>query len=627
MDQPLDQNQDAEALPAWHLSVVECLQHVCAHAQVEASPQRLIAGLPLVKGDLPASAAGIALSRVGLEARPQSRSPQRLREQDVPCLVPLKNGRAALVNSIDGDILKLKTAEGSERCDRKTLAQEAEGQALSFHIKAESAEEGPLSGKPEKAQSPWKALFSAFFQRKSLWGQLIIAGVIINLMALVLPLFLMAVYDRVVPNLAMETLWALGFGVLIAIGFEFALKLIRQSLVEAVALRISTQLQHTAADRILRAQPSAAPRQAGAALSGLKETDNVTNIIPSAVLAACVDIPFFFLVIILISSIAGIVAVAPLLGAVALFAVGFWANAGLMGAAKAGVKYQDAKQNLLHDMLEGLSHIKVSLAEGQFLRHWNVIGDEAAIASKRARFWGSFPSHASPLIMQLVTIAVIVLGVLQLKEGVMSVGAMVACTLLSNRAMVPISTVNSLASRALQSMASFRSVFALLQLPQERAFSAAGVGASRMRGQVTASGVNMAYAKTEQPVLTDVNLKIEPGEHIAIVGPSGAGKTSLLTLLAGLVPPAEGELFVDGFHIGQYGANDYRRHLGYAPQDARIFNLTLKDNILLGVQSVPSQALVTALNVSGLSPFVAQHKEGLAMKVGPNGERLSGGQR
>ncbi|MEO0410689.1 MAG: ATP-binding cassette domain-containing protein [Pseudomonadota bacterium] len=626
------ENEDMETAnraPTWCLSIIACLHQLCRHAKIEASPQRITAGLPLVEGDLPANAVPIAAARVGLEANALANKPIKLRAEDCPALVPLKDAKAALIISVNEKDFTLWTPDGAAVLPRSEVAEQVEGQAYSFHVRASAiddalAEDEAVDAHPKAA---WRTLLSAFFRRKSLWVQLLAAGVIINLMALVLPLFLMAVYDRVVPNLAMETLWALGIGVLIAICFEFALKLIRQSLIEAVSLRISTELQHSAAERILRARPSDAPRQAGAALSGLKETDAVTNIVPSAILAACIDLPFFLLVLALIYSIAGVVAAAPALGALMLFGVGIWGNIGLMGAAKSGVKYQDARQNLLHDILEGLGHIKASLAEGQFLRHWDVISDEAAMASKRARFWGAFPGHASPLIMQLVTVGVIVLGVFQLKEGLISVGAMVACTLLSNRAMVPISTVNGLASRALQSLASFRSVFHLLRLPQERSISAAGVGASRLRGQIRTTNVAMAYQAEQKPTLSDVNLTINPGESIAIVGPSGAGKTSLLTLLAGQVPPSQGDVFVDGFHLAQYGVNDYRRHVGFAPQDARIFNLTLKDNILLGVQSVSSQALVQALNVSGLASFVAQQEEGLALKVGPNGERLSGGQR
>ena len=621
-------NPPQEDTPTWQLPMVAALHQICVHAGVEVSGQRLTAGLPLTNGDLPVGAVQIAAARVGLEAEQVHRKVTKLTASDMPCMAVLQTGQAAVLTAVADEKVTVWTPEGYEVFCEEELLSVYSGKIFRFNLTADAI--APLEETDAAdaiSSSPTTFLKDAIFRRKGLWAQLLVAGVIINLLALVLPLFLMAVYDRVVPNLAMETLWALGLGVVIAIGFEFALKLIRHSIIEAVALRVATELQHSVADRILRAQPKAAPRQAGAALSGLKEIDSITSIVPTAVMALCIDLPFFLVVLLLIYFIGGVVALAPLVGAAALFVMGLWANAGLTGAAKSGVKYQDARQNLLHDMLEGLSHIKASLAEGQFLKHWNVISDEAAMASKRARYWAMLPSYASPLIMQLVTIGVITLGVLQLRDGLISVGAMVACTLLSNRAMVPITTLNGLISRALQSLASFKNVLNLLALPQERAFSAAGVGAGRLRGHVRLVDASLAFEEGGSPVLQDVNITLNPGETVALVGSSGAGKTSLLTLLAGLYTPTQGDMFVDGFHINQYGVNDYRRHIGYAPQDARLFNLSLKDNILLGVQSVASKDLVAAINTAGLGQFVAQHEQGLAMKIGPNGERLSGGQR
>lgn len=612
--------------PSWALGPAQALAMICQHARIEADVARLTAGLPMVQGDLPARTLPIAASRVGLGGENIRLKPSRIKPADLPCLILLESGHVAYVISRGDKAFKLRTADGEEALPIKELEKASIGEAVVFHITADalSAVQTETADKP---QAPWRALIASFFQRKGVWGQLIVAGIIINLTALVLPLFLMSVYDRVVPNLAMETLWALGIGVLIAIGFEFCLKVIRQNLIETVALRISTQLQHTAADKLLRAKLADAPRLGGAAMSGLKETDAITNIIPSAALAIFVDLPFFVVILALIYSIGGAVALAPFIGALALFGVGAWSNIGMIGASKAGVKYQDARQNLLHDMLEGLGHIKASMAEGQFLRHWNVIGDQAAMASKRSRFWAMFPVHSNAVIMQLVTIGVIVIGVLQLQAGNITVGGMVACTLLSNRAMIPISSLNGLVSRALQSLAGFRSVFHILSLPQERPHSANGVSGSRLRADIQASAVQVAYPGAKKPSLKDISFHIPPGSKIALIGKSGSGKTSLLSMLAGLNPPTEGDLFIDGFNLKQYGANDLRRHIGYAPQSARLFNLSLKDNIILGLQTVKSEDLVRALNVSGLGPFIASHEEGLAMPIGPNGERLSGGQR
>jgi len=610
----------------WAMGPAVALAKVCAHAHIDADVARLTAGLPLVNGDLPARAVTIAAGRVGLGAEIKRVSSKTLNQSLLPCLLILQSGAVALVLQRSGQDLVVATEAEPQSLPADVVFANATGEAILFHIKAEAI--SPSQGaEAAKNKNPWRTLLQRFTRRKGIWVQLFTAGVLINLMALVLPLFLMSVYDRVVPNLAMETLWALGIGVLIAIGFEFCLKIIRQNLVETVALRISTELQHLAAEAVLRARLSDAPRQGGSAINGLKETDQVTNLIPSAAMALCVDLPFFLVVLALIASIGGWVALAPACGALALFGIGAWCNTALIGASKAGVTFQESKQNLMHDMLEGLAHIKSSMAEGQFLRHWNVIGDEAAMASKNARFWANFPLHSSSVVMQLVTVAVIVIGVLQLQSGNLTVGAMVACTLLSNRAMVPVATINGLASRAMQSMAAFRSVFALLALPQERAHSAAGVSGGRLRGEVRVNDATLRYPGATKDALSAINMHIRAGETVALIGKSGSGKTSLLSLLSGLYAPTSGNMFYDGFNLKQYGANDLRRHIGYAPQDSRLFNLSLKDNIILGLQTVKSDDLVRALNISGLAPFIASHSEGLAMMIGPNGERLSGGQR
>jgi ATP-binding cassette subfamily C protein LapB len=476
-------------------------------------------------------------------------------------------------------------------------------------------------------EAPRTWLLGLLFADRRQLVHLIMAAALLNLCALAVPLYMRAVYDRVVPNLAIETMWALSVGIALLLAFEYAFRSVRADFVDAIGMRLGQLVQHRVMWGLLRARPDGPRHSTGALMTALRDVEAMAVLVPMAVVTFLVDVPFFLVFALMIYVVGGAVVVAPLLGAAVLALAGVAAAAGLRRAGGRATKLSQARHELVADVGDGLGTIKANGAQGALLRRWDGVADHVALAARAARRWNDAPGNLGALLVQLVTVLIVVIGVFQIKAGAMSVGGLVAATMLAGRAMVPISSAITLAARGYQSIAQLTGLTSLLAIEPEEEAGDPALAARAIRGDMALHGLSYRYPEAPMPVLDAISLRIRPGERIALIGKSGSGKSTLLRLLAGLASPSEGRLLIDGHDVSRYAAARLRARIGYCAQDAILFDASLRDNIVLGLDRVDEPMFERAAAASGVAAIADRLPDGYGTRLGSRGGRLSGGQR
>ena len=613
------------ASPFASLPFAHALEQLSGHCGKPVSRAHLMAGLPANDGDLDHRFASFAMARVGLDARWQAMSLSSLRTQDVPALAPLAQGGAVIAAKADSALIV--DGQGQRQVSLATLDLACTGQLLVCgHLDPENG----LDAETERSlvqRNPKLWLMGAFLTEKRRLGQLLLGAVFLNLCALAIPLYMRAIYDRVVPNLAIESLWALSGGMVIVLLFEFTFRHLRGTLVDVVGVRVGQAVQHRAMSAILNARANNGGKSVGAYMVGLRDVEQLAVLVPQAVVTFLVDLPWFFAFLGLILMIGGASVAGPIVGAVAMVIVGLIANYALKLASNRASKLMQARNNLVVEVAEGWQTIKANQAEGLFLRQWDIVSDHIAVGTKSVRHWNEMPAGASAFLVQLVTVLVVVIGVFQIKDGLMTTGALVAVTMLTGRAMVPISSAVGMIGKLYQALAQFQGLAQILATAPERALSDPSIKPGRLKGDIRISNLVHRFEDAGENSLNSISLTIQPGEKIALIGKSGSGKSTLLQIMGGLLEKQSGGLTVDGHAIDQYAASHLRQSLVYCAQDAMLFDKSIWENILLGMPEPDEKVVEQAIRASGLDSFVSRTVDGYGRKIGPRGTRLSGGQR
>ncbi|NDC58389.1 MAG: hypothetical protein EBZ50_06120, partial [Alphaproteobacteria bacterium] len=442
--------------------LTQVLVDLAAHFGADADPIGLSIALPRVDGDLDARAAPIALARLGLQARWSLTPLLEIEALHLPAALELADGGYLLVATRpDPETLEVRNGDGAtRRIALASLVPRVTGRLLVLGAA------DPINGATDAddraalAKGPRRWILLRFLQDRAIVGQLILASVILNLCSLAMPLFQRAIYDRVIPNLALDSLWALSIGAVIALAFEFALRGARSNFIEAQGLRVAQQVQARVMTAVLQAQLAKAPRNTGAAL--------VASAIGPAIMAIAATKMRKngrSTRKVAIAMIAGPIALCVVAGAAALVVIGLASLKGAGAASARNIQLSRARNNLVVDVVDGLSTIKANQAEGKFARQWAVVCDHLAMSGHDVRKTSEVAMSASGFAVQAVTVAAIIVGVLLVKAGDLSAGALIASTLLAGRAMAPISTAVALSTRAYQSLSQFKAMAELLALP------------------------------------------------------------------------------------------------------------------------------------------------------------------
>lgn len=593
-------------------------------------------GEPLSAGaELPSPEALTALAADrGIDLRFSERSLASLSREDFPCIVLERGGGSRILVGPDGDGFEALGRDGLYRIPGAALA--AGGDLLVFFVAptlpGEAAHQVPPPSHDPEARQARRTLLrrivtDILLNHRGLLAQLALASLLGNVLLLGYPIFSMAVYDRVVPHLAFDTLWALAIGVMLALAADLAMRSVRLRIGDTIAASVASSLQAQLFARLLRLPMAKVPRTAANISAGIREIEGLCQTAPNIFVTLGVDLPFLIVVIALLGGTGGYVVLVPVGAAVLVALVYVVAHGGGEKAMRERGGAVRAQTNLLNETIDCFESVKASLGEHQLMRRFERLNEASVRAGHESRLWSSAAGLFGASVGQAAMVATLVVGVYEIAAGSLTVGGLVFCTMLVGRMMAPVTQLVGLLHQVKLASGSMEGVAALLTAPLESAGDPGRAVEAAPLGRIDLRHVSFSYEGADSPTLSDVTLTIRPGEKVGIIGRIGSGKSTLLRLLVRIYAPTSGAVLLDGFNIGQMSPRLLRRTLAFMGQSAALLDETLRANLLMGHDVVDPARFEKAVEIAGVRDIAARSKEGYSLRVGPRGERLSGGER
>lgn len=649
------QKTDEEKNVAWPLQadrlaikdpLLECLQIMAGHYGRRISINGLIAGLPVPKSGVTPTLFVRAAERADLSARLVSKTLAALAiAPNLPCILVLEGGQACTVKEIKrskgGEVIqKVKgkkvvagdtvfrvsfpeTPDETVDMGLKDLANIYTGNA--FFVRPTSRVDdraGPAS--LEKGRD-W--FWSALSANKSIYMEVVLGALVINIFALASPLFTMNVYDRVVPNNATDTLWVLALGISLAYFFDFVLKNMRSMFLDIAGRRADVRISSSIFEQVLGMKLSQRPGSAGVLTSNMREFETLRDFFTSATMVTLIDLPFAMMFLVVMFMLGGPVALVPAVIMPLVVIIGFYYQSKLKKIIQASMAESALKNALLFEAVTGLETIKVQAAESHTQRRWEELTEKASYTSVKIRKISSHAMHWAAFLQQIASVGIIIVGTYRIAEGDMSMGALIACVILSGRALAPLGQVAGLLTRLNQSKESLQQLDDLMGKDVERPKGKHFISLPQAKGRVELRDVVFHYPDQSVPAVNRINFVINPGEHVGIIGAVGSGKTTIQRLLMNLYEPDSGTIMLDETDVRQVDPGDLRRNIGVVQQRPQLFYGSVRENITMGHETAPERAVLRAAEMSGVMEFLRDTQHGLDTQVGERGEALSGGQQ
>jgi ATP-binding cassette, subfamily C, bacterial LapB len=603
-----------------------CVEYIAEHFGLPFSRGAALTRLPLVGARLTPELLARAAEQAGLSAEIVKIPAARFDRVGLPAIALLENGDACVVlkRGADERYIVVEPSRSREILSvaRDWLEQRYSGQ-MAIVTPAGQAATALLEAGPREHGGHW--FWSTISRFWTFWLQIFFAALIVNLLGLAVPLFTMNVYDRVIPNLAFATLGALAIGVALALLFDVGLRQLRAVVLDTMGSRVDLHISSLLFEHALAMTMTKRPGSSGAIANQIREFEAVRDFFSSASIIAVTDLLFMGIFFFVLWHLLGQIVFVPVAGVVVVLLVTLLIQFPLARAMQLAQFHGSRRHSVLIESLVGIESIKAASAEGVMQRKWEDAVAASARAMSSARTWSSFAMHFTSLVNQGVIVGIIIFGVFLVSDGKLTIGGLIAATLLASRVMAPLGNIAMTLSRAQQAFSAMRGISELMALPRE------GEGLRRssvaVDGRLEFRNLVFQYEGQGRPAINNVSLTIEPGERVGIVGRIGSGKTTLGKIAAGFFAPTQGAVLVGGTDTRAYEAADLRAAVAYVPQEAELFTGTLRDNILLGNPHATAYDIDAAVRTSGVQAFAAMHPLGLNMPIGERGRGLSGGQR
>lgn len=586
----------------------------------------LTAGLPLDGDRMSADLIAPAMARIGVSASNQSRTLKDLAEFEFPAITTgPEEGIIVLLGRAGRRAFHcFDAARGEDRIiDAKLLRFRDLRDVIILTPNYGMVQEN--SGVRFARTGHW--LWSSFKGHSRSILYVLAAACFINVFAIAFPIFTLNVYDRVLPNAAISTLWVLAVGLVLVLLFDIALKLARGAIIDHVGRNIDFRLSSLLFDRVLNTPMEARPPSTGAFVNRIAQYEVLRDFLASSTLVMFVDVLFLGIFAWVITILVGWLVLFPLgagLIAIVVTLVVGWLSG---RAVQSALKESSARNAVLVEALTGAQSVKASRAEGQLLRRWEATVLASSETQNTIKWLQSISTNVTATLTQLSMSGIIIGGTFMAAAGEITMGAIVAAMMLSNRLIAPISLIASLLLKTRTAMEAYTTIDSIMSLPDERTNTDGFSARSINKGRISFNKVRFAYPGSKSFVLDGISFNASAGEKIGIIGKIGSGKTTLGRLLVGFHSATEGEILIDGADIAQYHPSDLRRGVGLVLQDPELFNGTVRENILLADPTASEERLQLIARRAGVEEFVSRHPQGYDMQVGERGILLSGGQR
>lgn len=541
-----------------------------------------------------------------------------------PAICMMKNGQAVLVLDVVGDMLVV-FEEGAPGGRTEVPVADFVPYYAGRVIVAQAARE-TLDEKHETKAKPAHWFWGELLKYKRHFGDVALGSFVANLLAVAVALFSLQVYDRVIPHQSTPTLWMLALGAMFAILMEAGIKIARARLMDGAGRAIELNVQKLLLNRLLGMRSDKRPTSPSGLFAAMREFSSVREFFTASSIGALTDIPFIFLFLLLVSSIGGSVVFVLIAGGILMVLPGLLLQKRMVELSRQTQGASAKTSRLLHEAIYDLDTIKSARGEARFQRVWQELTTLQAMKSSEQRKLSAMLTFWAQGVQQATYIGAVIAGTYLVFAGEFTVGTIIAVGILSGRTLAPLTQLAGTLARWSNVKNALDGLDAIATSEQDEVDARTHLRRDTIRGAYELREVNFAYDE-DAPSVDVPGLAIEPGQHIAVLGANGSGKSTFLKLLAGLYGPTQGRVLIDGVDMGQIAPRDLRRSIGYLGPDVRLFAGTLRDNLNLTLLDRDDDRLLQALDFAGLGPFVRGHAKGLDLEIRDNGEGLSSGQR
>lgn len=583
---------------------------------------QIVAGIPLPEGRVTRLELAECAGRAGLSLTPCMADPARLSASALPALAVTPAGEALVILKREGARLECAQAgiEGLTWLPLATVAAEYTGDWYYvrpvFYFDARSL--------LYQKQHPRRWFWDVFLENRSIYAWALLATAMINLFGAVIPFFTMAVYDRVVPNNALDSLWVLTTAVVVVTAFDLFIKMLRSYLLESAGRRADIAMSSHIFAHSLKLRAASRPASGGVLANVVRDFESVREFFTSTTLTLLGDMPFMLFYIAMIALVGGWLALVPLLMVPIILLTALLLRRPIGRVLNENMKESAQRTAHLFETMNGLDTVKSLGADAWSRRKWEMLTIKISENAVRMREWSTFGTNLSATLTGLTTVLLIVFGALMIADKLLTMGQLIAVSMLAARAMAPAAQLAGLIIRYEQTRLALSALDKVMASPVDEQVDSLHI--ANLRGKIEFRDVHFAYPDSP-PLLKGLNLKIAPGEKVGFIGRIGSGKSTLLRMLVNLYGPDQGTVLIDGLSIGQIEPLSLRRRIGYVPQEVVLFHGDIRENILLGTTDVSDEQLLGAIRFACLEETLAQMPNGLGTQVGERGERISGGQR
>lgn len=608
--------------------LADSLLYLAAHHGRALSREALLAGLPITDGRLTVALYERAAARARLEIEVVKRAITDIPALVLPAVIIMRDGSTRILHEVNRDPRLTKVVDPSSSTNGKPTALGSEAAdyiGYAFLIRPTVVADAHVAAAGDVPRQHW--FWSVVTRFWPNYMHVATAALLVNILALASPLFIMNVYDRVVPNGAIASLVALSIGLLIAVAFDFVLRTVRSRIIDMTGKKLDVVLASKIYEHTIAVKLNQRPGSVGVLANQLRDFDSVREFFTSGSVVSATDLIFALLFVFVLFVIAGPLAWIPLAILPVMILIGLVIQRPLDRAMKRLQSESAARHGVLIESLTSIETVRATGAEARMQTAWERSVAAAARTGEDVHFWSSLALNSANTAQQLTTLLMVVVGVFLIIDGKLSVGALVASTMLAGRVLAPLAGIAAIITRASQSITALTAINAVMALERERPPERTFIARTIDKGGFSFEAVTFKYPNAQVNALEKVSFKIAPGERVGIIGRIGSGKTTVGRLLDGFYEPQEGHILVDGVDLRQYDPADLRSGVGFLLQDTDLFLGKLRENITLGRPNASDEDVLAAARLSGVEGFIAGHPLGYDMPISEGGRSLSGGQK